>query len=144
MTADLSAAISTKDTQLKMVEVLGQLGVRKLALTLPATEGLPDSVDAKMSKFAFCAPSVLVHRSSFRPEIFSNIDNVAVFAAFILTQDQALGKAIYNDFLPEALKKGVIKPAPPAEVVGHGVGSIQKGVDVLKKGVSGKKIVVTL
>ena len=68
----------------------------------------------------------------------------AVIAAFILSQDKALGKAIYGDFLPEALKSGRVKPAPKADVVGHGVEHIQAAVDKLKAGVSGSKVVVTL
>jgi hypothetical protein len=67
-----------------------------------------------------------------------------VIAAFEASQDQALGKAIYNDFLPGALESGSIKSAPRAEIVGHGVESIQKAVDILRDGVSGMKIVVTL
>lgn len=63
---------------------------------------------------------------------------------FILEQDKDLGKAIYNDFLPGALKSGRIKSAPNADVVGHGVEHVQGAVDKLKAGVSGSKIVVTL
>ena len=67
-----------------------------------------------------------------------------MIAAFILTQEQAVGKMIYQGLLPKALQTGRIKPAPKPEVVGSGIESIQKGVDLLKKGVSGKKVVVKL
>ncbi|KAJ9605064.1 hypothetical protein H2200_010454 [Cladophialophora chaetospira] len=108
-------AISTRDTQLNVAQVLAQLGGGKIALTLPATQEIPATVNVNM-----------------------------IIAVFILTQDKALGKAIYNDFLPDALKSGRIKPAPTADVVGHGVEHIQAAVDKLKAGVSGSKIVVTL
>jgi hypothetical protein len=42
------------------------------------------------------------------------------------------------------LEKGTLKARPDAQVVGHGLESVQEGVDVLKRGVSAKKIVVTL
>ena len=65
-------------------------------------------------------------------------------ATSILNQDKALGRAIYGDFLPDALKNGQIKPAPQPDVVGHGIEHIQAAVDKLKAGVSGSKIVVAL
>jgi NADPH-dependent curcumin reductase CurA len=55
---------------------------------------------------------------------------------------QHIGEYIFGEFLPEALEKGVMQAKPDAEVVGKGLESVQHGVDVLKKGVSAKKIVV--
>jgi hypothetical protein len=57
---------------------------------------------------------------------------------------QGIGEYIFGEFLPGALDKGVIKAKPDAEVVGRGLESVQRGVDVLRKGVSAKKIVVEL
>ncbi|OCT46726.1 Zinc-binding alcohol dehydrogenase domain-containing protein cipB [Cladophialophora carrionii] len=108
-------AISTRDTQLNVAQVLAQLGGGRIALTLPATPDMPATVNARM-----------------------------IFAAFILSQDKALGREIYGDFLPAALNDGRIKPAPSADVVGHGVEHIQAAVDKLRAGVSGSKVVVTL
>ena len=59
-------------------------------------------------------------------------------------QDKDIGKAIYADFLPAALKSGQFKPAPEAEVIGTGLKHLQAGLDMLRKGVSAKKIVVAL
>ncbi|KAJ4319714.1 hypothetical protein N0V94_003773 [Neodidymelliopsis sp. IMI 364377] len=55
-----------------------------------------------------------------------------------------VGNAVYVDFLPQALAKGVFKPAPEPEVVGKGLEAIQEAVNIQKKGVSAKKIVVQL
>ncbi|CAN9310880.1 unnamed protein product [Alternaria sp. RS040] len=57
---------------------------------------------------------------------------------------QHIGEYIFGGFLPEALDSGVMQVKPDAEVVGKGLESMQHGVDVLKKGVSAKKIVVEL
>jgi NADPH:quinone reductase-like Zn-dependent oxidoreductase len=108
-------AISTRDTQLNVATIVAQFGGGTIAATLPPPEEIPANVDSKM-----------------------------VMAAMILTKEEGLGKAIYNNFLESALADGVVKPAPPADVVGHGVESMQKAVDKLKAGVSGAKIVVTL
>jgi NADPH:quinone reductase-like Zn-dependent oxidoreductase len=55
-----------------------------------------------------------------------------------------VGKAIYVDFLPKALETGAFVPAPEPIVAGHGLESIQAAFEVQKKGVSAKKIVVTV
>ncbi|EFQ91374.1 hypothetical protein CFE70_002639 [Pyrenophora teres f. teres 0-1] len=55
-----------------------------------------------------------------------------------------VGKAVYEDFLPEALGLGRYKAAPEAEVVGRGLESVQEGLDRMMKGVSAKKLVVVL
>ncbi|KAH8594181.1 chaperonin 10-like protein [Bisporella sp. PMI_857] len=51
---------------------------------------------------------------------------------------------IYMDFLPQALEKGQFVPAPPLQIVGKGLDKIQDALDLQRKGVSGKKLVVTL
>ncbi|TVY15016.1 Dehydrogenase azaJ [Lachnellula arida] len=55
-----------------------------------------------------------------------------------------VGKAIYEDFLPEALGAGTFVPAPDPFVVGKGLERVQEAMDISKKGVSAKKVVVTL
>lgn len=55
-----------------------------------------------------------------------------------------VSKVVYEDFLPDALRSGLYIAAPDPEVVGKGLKYIQHALDVQKKGVSAKKIVVTL
>ncbi|KAF3770207.1 GroES-like protein [Cryphonectria parasitica EP155] len=54
------------------------------------------------------------------------------------------GKAVWEDWLPGALADGSMKCKPDAEVVGKGLESVQKAVDLVAKGVSAKKLVVDL
>jgi hypothetical protein len=58
--------------------------------------------------------------------------------------DNGVWEMIYEDFLPKALEDGSYIAAPEPQVVGKGLENIQVAFDVLKKGVSAKKIVVTL
>ena len=58
--------------------------------------------------------------------------------------DNEIGPAIYQDFLGPALADGRFRPAPPAKVVGHGLGAVQTAFDIQRKGVSATKIVVAL
>lgn len=55
-----------------------------------------------------------------------------------------VGKALYEDFLPYALADRFYTPAPEAHIVGHGLETIQLAMELQKKGVSAKKMVVTL
>ena len=55
-----------------------------------------------------------------------------------------VGKAIYEDFLPTALAKGSYVAAPNPHVVGKGLEHLQTAFDLQKKGVSAKKVVVSL
>jgi len=52
--------------------------------------------------------------------------------------------AVYTKFLPGALASGRFQAAPEALVVGEGLDAIQEAMDLQKKGVSAKKIVVKL
>jgi len=72
----------------------------------------------------------------------SGVEAKRIFAISI--KDSEVAKAVYEDFLPEALKKGSFVPAPKATVVGNGLDKLQGGFDKLKQGVSATKLVVTL
>lgn len=61
-----------------------------------------------------------------------------------LTFHEDLAKAIWADFLGQALEEGTLVPKPDPLVAGHGLGEIQKGMDLQKKGVSARKVVVTI
>ena len=56
----------------------------------------------------------------------------------------AVGPMIYADFLPSALAEGRFRAAPPALVVGQGLGALPAALDRLGQGVSAQKVVVTL
>jgi len=58
--------------------------------------------------------------------------------------DNEVGPAVYVDFLPSALAEGRFVAAPPAQVVGSGLDAIETGFEVQKKGMSAKKVVVSL
>lgn len=61
-----------------------------------------------------------------------------------LRGDIELAEKVFHDFLPEALAEGKFRALPTAQVVGEGLEAAQGALDLLKKGVSAKKIVVTL
>ena len=58
--------------------------------------------------------------------------------------DNDVAKAVFGDFLPKALADGKYMAAPDPHVVGKGLENVQAGFDMLKAGVSAKKVVITL
>jgi NADPH:quinone reductase-like Zn-dependent oxidoreductase len=62
----------------------------------------------------------------------------------ITLRDNGVGKAVYGDYLPQALASGTFVPSPEPLVQGKGLEHVQAGVDRLMAGVSASKVVVTL
>lgn len=109
-------AIGSRESSMQIAQVIAQFGGGILASVLPPAEDIPATVQGKF-----------------------------VFALSIFYGDnQFVGKAIYENFLPQALASGQILPMPPAEVVGHGMESVEEACQKQKAGVSAKKIVVTV
>ncbi len=91
-------------------------------------------------RVASAAPALLTRLMSLnRPKgvTVSGIWGGALAGTFV-------GKAIYEDFIPTALSSGIYQSAPKAVVVGHGLSAIPSGLEQLKKGVSAKKLIITL
>ena len=57
--------------------------------------------------------------------------------------DNGVGRAIYKYLLPMALKSTYVA-APSPLIVGKGLKHFQTGLDLLRKGVSAKKVIVSL
>nr|WP_314545791.1 zinc-binding alcohol dehydrogenase family protein [uncultured Massilia sp.] len=55
-----------------------------------------------------------------------------------------VGPMIFQDYLPEALARGVFKPSPPCKVAGRGLEAIPAAMAMHAAGVSAAKLVVTL
>ena len=62
----------------------------------------------------------------------------------ITLRDNGVGKAVYADYLPQALATGTFVPSPEPLVQGKGLEHVQAGVDRLMAGVSAAKVVVTI
>jgi hypothetical protein len=62
----------------------------------------------------------------------------------VTLRDNGIGKAVYADYLPQALASGAFIPSPEPLVQGKGLEHVQAGVDRLMEGVSAAKVVVVL
>lgn len=65
-----------------------------------------------------------------------------VWGSSLMTNE--VGPMLWADFLPSALAEGRYRPAPAAEVVGVGLEQVQPALDALRRGVSARKLVVSL
>lgn len=59
-------------------------------------------------------------------------------------KDNEVSQAVYVDFLARAIAEGTYVAAPEPWVIGTGLESIQAGLEAQKRGVSAKKVVITL
>jgi hypothetical protein len=59
-------------------------------------------------------------------------------------EQSPIGPAIFSDFLPAALTDGRFRPAPDPSVFGVGLQQVPGALAALRRGVSAKKIVVTM
>lgn len=100
---------------LKIGQVLKNIGGGFIASVFPGEHTLPEGVTSKF-----------VHSGNF------------------IKMEEHGGKYVWEDFLPKALASGQFVPAPEAEVVGKGLEAIEGALEAWRKGVSGRKIVVSL
>ncbi|KAJ5802169.1 oxidoreductase [Penicillium pulvis] len=70
------------------------------------------------------------------------VDYNLIFATSLV--ENGVGKAIYGDYLPQALEDGKLLASPEPVVVGNGLESIQAALNYHKTKVSAKKVVVSL
>ncbi|KAJ5625447.1 oxidoreductase [Penicillium lagena] len=65
-----------------------------------------------------------------------------IFATTLI--ENGIGKSIFADYLPHALKTGKFQASPEPMVVANGLEGIQDAMDYQKTGVSARKVVVSL
>jgi NADPH:quinone reductase-like Zn-dependent oxidoreductase len=110
-------AIGTPNFDAPIYRILSELGGGLIASTGPASEPEKD-------------PKGVEHKLILEPQI--------------VEKDPEVAQAVFGRFLEKTLEKGVVVPAPKARVVGKGLESVQAGIDAVKKGVHGEKIVVEI
>ncbi|KAK7628012.1 chaperonin 10-like protein, partial [Phyllosticta citricarpa] len=96
---------------------------------------------ARVAVNAGLPPSTKVVATQQPPEGLEGTVVVVQGASFI---NANIAEAVWGRFVPEALAAGKLQTKPDPLVVGHGLESIQKGLDIQRQGVSAKKVVVTL
>ncbi|KAL8702719.1 MAG: hypothetical protein Q9201_004119 [Fulgogasparrea decipioides] len=101
----------------KVASVLEQQGGGKLVLTWPFPEGAE------------------------KPE---TVETTATFAGRVNQDAKEFGGWLFNEWLEKSLADKTFVPSQGIEKVEGGIASVQKALDLHKKGLSGKKIVIPL
>lgn len=109
-------AISEHGSAPKCAEILEAFGGGKLCLTIPYPE------DAR------------------KP---TGVETSVTFAAKICI-DKEFGNWLFNEWLAKSLEDKTFVPSPAIEKIDGGIQSVQKALDIHAKGLSGKKLVLTL
>ncbi|KAJ5629596.1 alcohol dehydrogenase [Penicillium herquei] len=121
--------IATKETQTTCGEILGRIGGGKL-LVVNIPEGtFPENVEPSMGMLVY----------SYILIVISNFVKV-----ICLPVTPELGHHIWHGFIPEALAAGKYQAKPDPHLIAGGLQSIQDGIDLLRKGVSAKKVVIEI
>ncbi|KAL8944896.1 MAG: hypothetical protein Q9216_000186 [Gyalolechia sp. 2 TL-2023] len=110
-------AISEGTTPEQVASVLEQQGGGKMAITLPFPE------------------------SAKKPD---NVEVSAALAFRINTDAKEFGSWLFNEWLTKSLGEKTYVPSPEIEKVEGGIPSVQKALDMHRKGLSGKKLVIPL
>ncbi|KAK4556721.1 hypothetical protein LTR86_006292 [Recurvomyces mirabilis] len=63
-------------------------------------------------------------------------------ALSVFTSSPNIGKEVWENFMPHALRSGQVRPVLRTKIAGKGLDDIQTALDEVKKGVSGTKVVV--
>lgn len=55
-----------------------------------------------------------------------------------------IGTAVWHDFMPKALETGQFQAKPDPYVIKGGLSKVQEGVNMVRNGVSAKKVVIEI
>lgn len=103
----------------------------------------PSSVQAAATAVLSCPGKKFV-AMTMAPVWGPSVEGVELKFVEQLQSDAELASAVLHGYLPDALAQGSFRPLPDSEVIGQGLEAIQGAMDTLKKGVSRKKLVVTM
>ncbi|KAF2449534.1 GroES-like protein [Karstenula rhodostoma CBS 690.94] len=111
-------AISSESSLAACVNFLHAVGGGKLSLTLASTKlpDLPEGVKVVAGRLPLQGPH----------------------------GGEPIWRQVWTDFLGTGLQNGKLKAKPDAHILGGGLERLQEGLDLVRKGVSAKKVVVEL
>lgn len=112
------------------------IGNGSLAPTLSITQNVPGR-----RRIATASPA-LVTRIELLRRRRKGVRVTSIWGGSL--KDNEVGPGVYVDFLPTALATGTYRAAPDAVIVGTGLDQIPEALEQLRKGVSAKKLVVTV
>lgn len=130
--------IASTATQKTASEILSKIGGGKVGCLNPPEGSFADNVELIDSKISGpCCISRLYWASVAN-------DCYLVFAYDPGLIDTRIGDFIWRTYVPQAIASGKLKAKPDPMIIEGGLGKVQEGIDMLRKGVSAKKIVIEI
>jgi hypothetical protein len=124
--------IGDQDTQAKCAQILAGIGGGKLPLMMPPLVTFPDNVEAVLGK----SLSPIADSRRIYPSIVNSL------SPGLTAVD--IGDAVWRKYIPKALGAGKYQAKPDPFVITGGLEKVQYGIDLLRKGVSAKKLVIEI
>ncbi|KAJ4348951.1 hypothetical protein N0V95_005037 [Ascochyta clinopodiicola] len=137
----LAGAIAMgENSMFRCLDILGRCGGdRRLAM---ATFPVPDP--SQLRRFATLQTIFYFASSMVSIFVRARLNGIKTSFVWGSVVGSPVGDAVYRDFLPKALANNSFRAMPELEVIGDGLEKIQEAMDIQKKGVSAKKLVVRL
>ena len=137
----LAGAIAIgENSMFRCLDVLGRCeGDKRLAM---ATYPVPDPSQSR--RFATLQTVFQAATSMISIAVKARLLGIKTSFIWGSVVGSPVGDAVYRDFLPGALANSTFRAMPEPEVIGDGLEKIQEAMDIQKKGVSAKKVVVRL
>ena len=137
--------IGSPQTQQACGKILGAVGGGTLHLVLPPQATFPDNVTVNIGMIA--PYGWYSRRANENPLTVNGL--APGFAEEELNGPwgvglDRVGKAVWRDYMPTALESGKFQAKPDPHVIKGGLTKVQDGIDMLRKGVSAKKIVIEI
>lgn len=73
-----------------------------------------------------------------------NVEILSTYAARIVSDSKDFGKWLFNEWLEKDLSEKTYVPSPAIQKVDGGLSAVQEALDIHKKGLSGKKLLLSL
>ncbi|TVY19982.1 Dehydrogenase orsE [Lachnellula arida] len=126
-------AIAVEGSQKACATILHNIGGGKLPVVLWP---VPTEYDVELAFGMLQTLLISVVTFAYTQDAVNGLDPGLV--------DLDIGDAVWRKFLPQALAAGKFQAKPDPEVLEGGLEKVQEGIDILRKGVSAKKIVIEI
>ena len=120
-----------------------QLPTRKFIALAGGAQRAPDSIQGFFGSYRLMSGFMTMMGKNFINKMLTGFEVKFILIVGLVDPESCVSH-VYLDFLGPALAKRQFVPGPEPQVVGQGLHMINEALDVNKKGVSAKKIVVSL
>jgi len=137
-------AIGFRSVEACLDIVRGAKGAKFVAIASPSVkfDGAPEGGSRALWLIPVLGQLLAASTRAMWKSRFGRLRSKFIFGSSLVANE--VGPMIFRDFLPDALAEGRYVAAPDPMSAGQGLVRLQAAMDILKKGVSARKVVVSL